>query len=111
MADQIQIASPEEVDLELEDDTDAYRSNVESRALSTDDILSEICIGRSFKAAVLGASADVGVIHLTQEEVERVLSVSDVDWESLRRTVLESIVDNRASTKNNVHSCPHQNAR
>ena len=42
MADQIQMASPEEVDLELEDDTDAYRSNVGSSALSTDVILSEI---------------------------------------------------------------------
>ena len=82
------MASPEEVDLELEDNIDAYRSNVESWALSTDDILSKICIGRSFKAAVLGASADVRVIHLTQEEVERVLSVADIDWESLSRTVL-----------------------
>ena len=51
MADQIQMASPEEVDLELEDDTDAYRSNVESSALSTDVILSEIHIGRLFEAA------------------------------------------------------------
>ena len=42
MADQIQMASPEEVDLELEDDTDAYRSNVGSSALSTDDILSKL---------------------------------------------------------------------
>ena len=42
MADQIQMASPEEVDLELEDDTDAYRSNVGSSALSTDVILSKI---------------------------------------------------------------------
>ena len=75
MADQIQMASPEEVDLELlEDNTDAYRSNVGSSALSTDDILSKIRIERSFKAAVLGASADAGVIHLSQEEVGRVLS-------------------------------------
>ena len=41
---------------------------------------------------------------MTQEEVERVRSVADIDWESLRRTVLESIIDDRASTKNNVHS-------
>ena len=34
-----------------EDDTDAYRSTVGSSALSTDVILSEIRIGRSFKAA------------------------------------------------------------
>ena len=45
------MASPEEVDLELEEDTDAYRSNVGSSALSTDVILSGIRIGRSFKAA------------------------------------------------------------
>ena len=86
---------------------------MESSALSTDVILSKIRNGRSFKAALLGTSADVRVIHhLTQEEVERVLSVADidweslrrtVDWESLRRTVLQSIVDNRASTKNSVH--------
>ena len=98
------MASSKEADLELEDDTEAYRSNVESSALSTDVILSKIRNGRSFKAALLGTSADVRVIHhLTQEEVERVLSVADIDWESLRRTVLQSIVDNRASTKNSVH--------
>ena len=53
------MASSEEADLELEDDTEAYRSNVESSALSTDVILSEIRNGRSFKAALLGVSADV----------------------------------------------------
>ena len=53
------MASSEEADLELEDDTEAHCSNVESSALSTDVILSEIHNGRSFKAALLGASADV----------------------------------------------------
>ena len=57
----------EEADLELGEDNNLYRLNVESRALFAVAILEEICQGRLFKAAVLGASSKV--VNLSEEEI------------------------------------------
>ena len=55
------ISLSEKADLELEEDNDLYQYqlNVESSALFAVAILEEICQGRPFKSAFLGASSKV----------------------------------------------------
>lgn len=81
-----EIWSSEEADLKLEVDNDLCRLNVESKALSVDAILEEVCQGRPFKAAILGAWDNVSkVVDFLEAEIKRVLDVEVVDWESLRK--------------------------
>ena len=95
---------PEEVDLELENESEVYRKYLESSALSADAILEEVRQGRPFKAALLGASENAGVLSLSEEEIESVLDVTVVGWENFRARILDSVVENCASTKSSVSS-------
>ena len=92
----------EEVDLELENESEVYRKYLEANALSASVILEDVRQGRPFKTALLGASGNAGVLSLSEEEIESVLDVKVVGWESFRSRLLDSVAKNCASTKSSV---------
>ena len=81
----------EEVDLELENESEVYRKYLEANALSASVILEDVCQGRPFKTALLGASENAGVLSLSEEEIKSVLDVKVVGWESFRSRLLDSV--------------------
>ena len=75
------MTSSEEVDPEQENDIEVYRKYLESHALSADEILEEVGRERPFKAALLMAPENAGVLSLSREEIKSVLDVKVVSWE------------------------------